>query len=114
MPRRRRRPRRFNPVPASRYASQLGDAVRLYERFTGHEAEELGRVPKPVIPDVLVAIGECDGVLYSTTRDGRLERYIHEFKRKARPLLCVTPDGQMIVLLGGEYDFTERGIVDRT
>ena len=59
-------------------------------------------------PDVLV------GVLYTTVRDGKEEKYIHQFKAKDKPLLCVTPDGTQILLVGGAYDFTERGIVDRS
>jgi hypothetical protein len=89
-------------------------ASDLYERFSGHEAETIGRFEKPVIPDVLVAIGEIDGIMYTTVRDGVTEKYIHRFKQSARPLLCSAPDGYPIVILGGEYDFTERGIVDRS
>lgn len=84
----------------------------LYERFTGHDVEELGRVKAPPIPKVLAVIGECDGVLYTTTRDGQLEKYIHEFAHKDKPLLCVSPDGGQLFLIGGGYVFTERGIVD--
>ena len=58
-------------------------------------------------------VGELDAVLYTTRRDGRLERYIHEFAKKSRPLLAASHDGKQLVLLGGAYDFTEAGIVDR-
>lgn len=104
--------RNRNPVPMSS-AVQVREAADLYERFTGHAAEEIGRVPAPTMPQVLVAVGECDGILYSTVRDGKLEKYIHEFKKSARPLFCVAPDGSALFLIGGKYTFTERGIVDR-
>lgn len=92
---------------------RLEEAGELFERFTGHKAQIVDRIPLPAHPDVLVAIGSCDGILYTTVRDGRTESYIHRFKRSARPLFCVAPDGSTLYLLGGDYDFTERGIVDR-
>ncbi len=111
-----------NPVPPSSRArkavtrKQRGDLARasdLYSRFSGHDAEEIGHIDKPEIPDVLCAIGEIDGIMYSTIRDGRLEKYVHQFKKAAKPLFCVSPDGSALFLIGGDYDFTERGIVDR-
>ena len=102
-----------NPVPPSRTV-QVREAVALYENFTGHEAEEIARLDKPVIPDVLMVIGELEGIMYSTVRDGEREKYMHQFKVSSRPLLCASPDGTQLFMLGGAYDFTERGIVDQT
>lgn len=102
-----------NPVPPSSKV-QLRDAAKLYEDFTGHEAEIVGKTEKPEIPDVLVAIGEIDGIMYSTVRDGKLERYIHQFRKNSRPLFAVSPDGKQLFMLGGAYNFTDRGIVDET
>lgn len=87
-------------------------AADLYERFTGHRAEPLGLVDMPPTPTAAMVIGECDGVLYTTVRDGKTERYIHEFAHGDKPLLCVTPDGRQMLFVGGRYVFTERGIVD--
>lgn len=106
-------PRKNNPVPASKRLEMIEQGADLYEKFSGHDAEEVGRIDKPTVPDVMVAIGECDGLLYSTLRDGKLEKYIHKFKKSARPMFCVSPDGSALFLIGGLYDFTERGIVDR-
>ena len=103
--------RKKNPVPASSRADEK-EAARLYERFTGHDAQEAGRIEKPVIPEALAMIGTCDGILYTTVRDGVTEKYIHKFKAAARPIFAVSPDGSQIYLLGGDYNFTERGIVD--
>jgi hypothetical protein len=90
-------------------------AARRFERFTGHDAEVFGSIEFPNLDGVAVAmIGECDGVLYTTVRDGKRERYIHEFEEKDKPLLCVTPDGRQLLLVGGNYRFTERGIVDKS
>jgi len=67
---------------------------------------------KMPIPDVALKIGQCDGVLYTTVRDGKTERYIHKFKKSSRPLLAVSFDGRQLIMLGGAYQFTDRGIVD--
>lgn len=87
-------------------------AASLYERFTGHEPEEIGRLKIPDLPAVVAIIGECDGVLYTTVRDGKTEHYIHEFADSDKPMLAVSPDGRQLILIGGRYKFTERGIVD--
>ncbi len=95
--------------------SQRADVKRaasLYERFSGHEAEVVGKVrmPKPIT--VGVAIGKIAGIMYDTVRDGVAEKYIHKFAKKDAPMLVVSPDGKQIMLVGGRYTFTERGIVD--
>lgn len=102
-----------NPVPPSKRV-QIRDAAALYADFSGHEPEIVGELDKPVIPDVLIGIGEIDGIMYSTIRDGVLEKYIHRFNKKSRPLFAVSPDGKQLFMLGGAYNFTERGIVDET
>lgn len=77
------------------------------------DGEIIGTVNIPPRPDTLAVIGEIDGIMYSTIREGKLEKYLHEFKPNSRPLFCVSPDGKTIHLIGGSYDFTARGIVDR-
>lgn len=103
--------RKKNPVPASKRV-QVRDAAKLYENFSGHDAETVAVIDKPEMPDVVLVIGELDFVGYTTVRDNQTEKYIHEFKKNCRPLLCSTSDGKTLVLIGGQYTFTERGIVD--
>ena len=110
---------RPNPVPpssragaSSRVRGEVQRAADLYERFSGHDAEAIGKVTIPAMPRVGVAVGEVDGILYSTVRDGVFEKYIHKFHKKDRPLFVVSPDGKQLMLIGGNYTFTERGIVD--
>lgn len=93
-------------------ATEIDRAADLVERFKGHDAETLGVFDVPDIPSTVAVIGECDGVLYTTVRDGRTEKYIHKFRAKDKPLLCVSPDGSQMLFVGGRYVFTERGIVD--
>ena len=92
--------------------NDIARAGDLFERFTGHEITEGYRVRVPALPTVAAVIGECDGVLYTTVRDGVTEKYIHKFRKSDKPLLCVAPDGRQILLVGGRYRFTELGIVD--
>ncbi len=102
--------RKNNPVPLAK-STKLKKAIDLYEDFTGHKAEYTDTYNMPV-PDVGMKIGQCDGILYTTIRDGKTESYIHKFKKSSRPLLAVTFDGKQMIMVGGSYQFTERGIVD--
>lgn len=102
--------RKNNPVPASKLL-KAKNAVNLYEDFTGHKADHYVNV-RVEWPDVGLLVGKCDGILYSTVRDGVPEKYIHRFKNSARPDLVASHDGAMIALIGGKFRFTNRGIVD--
>ena len=102
-----------NPVPPSRKVQQR-NAEDLYSRFTGHEATEHVMIDKPVLPDVMLVVGDIDFIGYTTVRDGVTEKYIHKFTKKCRPLFSVSHDGKQLFMLGGSYDFTELGIVDKT
>jgi hypothetical protein len=89
----------------------LAEAARLFEDFTGHKAHKVtrGRVH---VPAVGLLVGKCDGIQYTTVRDGRVEHYVHEFAPGSRPLLLASHDGKSLVLLGGAYRFTDSGIND--
>lgn len=84
----------------------------MYRDFTGDEPEHATKIPIRT-PKTGLLVGDLDGVLYTTVRDGVTERYIHEFKKGSRPLLAAAHDGKSLHILGGEYEFTERGIVDK-
>lgn len=92
--------------------NKLEDGLKLFNDFTGHNGEVF-KLDKPHVPEVMLVIGYCDGVLYTTVRDGETEKYIHKFAAKSRPLLCSSSDGKNLFILGGEYNFTECGIVDK-
>ena len=90
---------------------RINKAAKLYEDFTGNPPEFADQI-KYNIPDVALQIGKCDGILYTTVRNGKTEKYIHKFKRNSRPLLACSHDGSTLLLLGGAFAFTDRGIVD--
>lgn len=50
--------------------------------------------------------------MYETVRDGKTEHYIHKFKKHARPILGASHDGTQLVLIGGNFTFTDAGITD--
>ena len=99
-----------NPVPATR--GQVEKARRLFKDFSGDDPQGLRKVQLRN-PKTGLVIGELDGVLYTTVRDGKTEKYIHEFKKRSRPLLIVSSDGDSLHIVGGQYEFTNAGIEDR-
>ncbi len=105
------RGKRSNPVPPNKRA-KIKEAVARYADFTGHQPDALTVVDTPT-HDTAFAIGELDGLLYTTVRDGQQESYVHEFKKHSRPLLASSFDGGQLYILSGGYAFTDRGIVDR-
>ena len=87
-------------------------AVKRYEGFTGHQADSYTEVQVPVV-EVALEVGMVEGIAYSAVRDGKLERYFHEFKPSARPILAASHDGRQLLLIGGNFEFTDRGITDK-
>lgn len=106
--------RKRNPVTHGAGRLDFIQATRLYENFTGHDGEVIAKIKISPMPKAVAVIGEIDFIGYTTFRDGQSEKYIHKFAKAARPMFCVSPDGKQIFLIGGEYRFTERGIVDKT
>lgn len=94
------------------YAAELDKADDLLNDFSGHRARSVLRIKEPAFKTGLV-VGEVLGVMYSATRDGQKINYCHEFRPKSRPLLASNSDGSRIQFVGGQYEFTDRGIVDR-
>ena len=93
----------------------LGDvsrARRLYASFTGRQADRAETLTLPALPDALACVGEIVAVEYVAERDGEIAVFRHVFE-KARPLMCVFPDGKKVLMLGGAWKFTEDGYIDR-
>jgi hypothetical protein len=103
---------RVPPIRKPRNNRGVSRASKIYEDFTGHDAEEIGVIDVPPIPTEVAVIGECDAISYTTIREGRTEHYIHEFAASDKPTFCISPDGRQILLIGGRFKFTNRGIVD--
>ena len=84
----------------------------VFEKFTGREAVPVEEVTVPPLPREVYIIGPCDAIAYTTERDGKTQSFIHEFAAKDRPLLAINEAGTQMLLVGGRYSFTPRGIVD--
>lgn len=91
--------------------TRIAAAARRLKRFSGHDAERVESVSFEV-PETALKIGPCLGIMYETVRDGERIQYVHKFRRNSRPHLAASHDGKFLILLGGAYQFTERGIVD--
>ena len=102
--------RKVNPATSTR--RKIKKAMSLYKRFREQEPEFIDDVAIEW-PTVGIVIGKCDGILYNTTRGGKKEYYKHEFSGSSCPTLCSSFDGKQIFLIGGNYNFTEDGIVDK-
>lgn len=90
---------------------KIRKAEKLYEDFhldgpdSWNEYSDVGF-------EVGAEVGVCDGILYTTVRNGKTESYIHEFSEVGSPTLIASFDGKKLALVGGDFKFTERGIVD--
>ena len=87
-------------------------AAKAYAGFTGRAPD---RVEYAHLDDEPVAgyqLGRMEGVAYEATRDGKTERYFHEFSRQARPKLVVKDDGSQLYVVNGKYKVGDRGIED--
>jgi hypothetical protein len=94
--------------------AKVKQAARLFEAFTGSDADVIDAVQVPdIADDVLVIVGKVEAIAYSTRRAGKRESYQHEFKPSSRPVLAVSHDGRRLYMLAGAYRFTPRGIEDR-
>ena len=102
-------------------AEKIRAARRRYRQFTGHAPAfgDIGIADLTKDGEVVFIVGEVDGIMYTTVRDGRTERYIHEFgptkksgdPKSPRPLLAISHDGKQAFILGGGMRFTARGFV---
>jgi len=92
----------------------IKQAARLYHGFSGHTGEmEIHKLRVPDLPKAAAVFGVIDAIEYTAVRDGEIVPYRHRFKKKSKPLFCVSPDGKQILILGGSYHVTDRGIEDR-
>jgi len=92
---------------------ELERAIRLHKSFR-ERAPTRARHVKIDLPEVAVIMGYLDAVSYTTTHNGKTHRYKHTFKRGSKPTLVAgTRDGQLLIV-GGRFRVTGRGIVDLT
>ena len=99
-----------NPTPG-RIGRAYKRAVKLYQDFTGHDPKFLDEWSVSV-PEVAMQVGKITGIMYTTKMDGKEQEFLHEFSGRSRPILAASADGNQLLILGGNYSFTDRGIID--
>lgn len=88
-------------------------AVKLFRDFHGEHPKYVDEWTVSV-PTMAMQVGKVTGILYKARMDGKEQEFLHEFSGQSRPTLAASADGTQLLLLGGTYRFTERGIVDGT
>lgn len=101
-----------NPTPG-RIGRAVKKAVKLYSDFTGHDPKFIDEWVLE-IPAAAMQVGKITGIMYTTRMDGREQEFLHEFSGRSRPILAASADGRQLLILGGEYHFSDRGIIDGT
>ncbi len=61
--------RKKNPVLKTK--GKIKDCIKLFKRFREEEPEFIDEIIVPTI-DVAMLIGTCDGILYTTRRNGKV------------------------------------------
>lgn len=87
-------------------------AAKAYTDFTGHLPDSVQYAQLDDDPVAGYRLGRAEGVAYEATRDGKKERYFHEFSKRSRPDLVVKDDGSQLYITGGRYKVGPRGIED--
>jgi len=88
-------------------------AAKLFRGFRLRNPREVEGVDLE-LPRAVIVMGELRAVEYDMPRGSRKVFYRHEFARDSRPELAAGPDRCQLVLIGGNYRVTHRGIVDLT
>jgi hypothetical protein len=107
-----------NPSGFSRardnYVKEMDRAADTFEAFTGRAATHKTTHKIPT-PKTGFALGPLVGVIYRASRedDGGTFEYLHRFRKSSQPLLIASDDGKQLVISGGEFQVTEKGIEDR-
>lgn len=99
--------RRQGTFHAVRRAAQLFAGFRL----RGPRSIQAVRVE---LPEAVIVMGEVRAIEYEMPRGRRKVLYRHVFARGSEPTLGAGPGRCELVLIGGAYHVTRRGIVDLT
>lgn len=107
------RTRRITGTVLTATRAGVDKAASAYGEFKGRKARTASLVKMPKLKGEAWKLGELVGVVYLATHNstGKPRKYLHEFRTNARPALAVCNDGQQLVILGGGYWVTDRGII---
>lgn len=104
---------RLAPVlPTAANPPDIDRAVKALENFSGGALREL-EVYNVELPRAAWRLGILAQVNYIAERDGTVYEFEHRFADESRPLLVASDDGSMLIIVGGRYSVTDRGITDQ-
>lgn len=99
--------------PRPRPTLKISPAKKLITAFTGAKITDIGRRAVNLAQHgTLVELGMLEGVVYTALENMQEKKFIHQFKKGARPTLAVSDDGLQLYILDGKYEVSYRGIVD--
>ena len=93
-------------------------SIELVEAFSGMEADKAAVIKIPSMPKSLMTPGFVVGIIYAAKRDeagdgkGEMSVFEHIFADGDAPILGISPSGREAYLLGGNFQFGDRGFVD--
>lgn len=90
----------------TRAARKAFKAFHWGAEATGSQKVDAPRIDRST---VLYELGELSEIAYITDKNGQFAEWVHKFKIE-RPRLCATAEGHLVIV-GGDYEVTERGIV---
>jgi len=99
---------------------KLKAAIDLHDAFHGTNFEKIVRVNTDD-PEFLIFFGHLNFIVYSVPQysERRGVPFIHEARdrgdhvppAKDKPIVCVSPKRDFLVMSGTQFEFTERGII---
>jgi hypothetical protein len=97
-------------VKASR--AEIAKAARLFEEFR-EKAPRTARVVNIQLPKAAALMGRVRAIEYDTTHGSKVTKYRHDFAVGSAPYLAAAPGKRGgLLLFGGRFHVTARGIVD--
>lgn len=96
----------------SRLNDEINQAIKLYQKFRGHNPSRIVLLPDLKIKTA-VKLGKLIGLIYESDRDqkGKMERYIH-FTKRPYPNLMADTRTHRVFTIGGKMKVTKRGLVN--
>ena len=97
-----------------RVTPEVQRALRLFKQFRETDPTRIVDHSRFVesLPEFAIAMGRVDFIGYRTTHAGRMVPYEHHFNPGSKPMLLAGPGRNGLLLIGGRYHVTDRGIVD--
>lgn len=97
------------PVAATREG--VDKAFKAFSAFNGKAPTRTAIVKAPKLSGSLWSLGHVTFIGYEAKHRGKRISLVHHFNPNARPHLASSHDGRTLVILGGGFRVSDRGIV---